>query len=154
MEHDRTTAALLCTDDPTPLGSRDSRSGERSERLWTPGGNLPGTSTRLSEMQAGWRDPSRFVLGHPLNPPHLLGPTMLLQLGAARAALPFCRRYAESFHCWWDDLGWVKLDPGTVERLVAGVTAEEESRTRDELCASRDAPILATLKATTRLRRG
>src|SRR5215469_12230519 len=27
---------------------------------------------RLSEMQAGWRDKSRFVLGHPFNPPHLI----------------------------------------------------------------------------------
>lgn len=26
----------------------------------------------LTEMQAGWRDPSRFVLGHPFNPPHLI----------------------------------------------------------------------------------
>jgi 3-hydroxybutyryl-CoA dehydrogenase len=26
----------------------------------------------LSETQAGWRDPSRFVLGHPFNPPHLI----------------------------------------------------------------------------------
>lgn len=26
----------------------------------------------LSEMQAGWTDPSRFVLGHPFNPPHLI----------------------------------------------------------------------------------
>ncbi|MEL7466217.1 MAG: 3-hydroxyacyl-CoA dehydrogenase NAD-binding domain-containing protein [Pseudomonadota bacterium] len=26
----------------------------------------------LSQMQAGWRDPSRFVLGHPFNPPHLV----------------------------------------------------------------------------------
>ncbi len=26
----------------------------------------------LSEMQAGWRDPARFVLGHPFNPPHLI----------------------------------------------------------------------------------
>jgi 3-hydroxybutyryl-CoA dehydrogenase len=27
---------------------------------------------RLRELQAGWRDPSRFVLGHPFNPPHLI----------------------------------------------------------------------------------
>ncbi|MBS0419670.1 MAG: 3-hydroxyacyl-CoA dehydrogenase [Proteobacteria bacterium] len=27
---------------------------------------------RLSEMQAGWRDPSRLILGHPFNPPHLI----------------------------------------------------------------------------------
>lgn len=26
----------------------------------------------LSEMQLGWKDPSRFVLGHPFNPPHLI----------------------------------------------------------------------------------
>lgn len=26
----------------------------------------------LSELQSGWRDPSRFVLGHPFNPPHLV----------------------------------------------------------------------------------
>ncbi len=26
----------------------------------------------LSELQAGWRDPSPFVLGHPFNPPHLI----------------------------------------------------------------------------------
>ncbi|MEM6578438.1 MAG: 3-hydroxyacyl-CoA dehydrogenase NAD-binding domain-containing protein [Pseudomonadota bacterium] len=26
----------------------------------------------LDQMQAGWSDPSRFVLGHPFNPPHLI----------------------------------------------------------------------------------
>lgn len=26
----------------------------------------------LTQMQAGWRDPARFVLGHPFNPPHLI----------------------------------------------------------------------------------
>jgi 3-hydroxybutyryl-CoA dehydrogenase len=26
----------------------------------------------LSEMQAGWKNPARFVLGHPFNPPHLI----------------------------------------------------------------------------------
>ncbi|MFJ4375298.1 3-hydroxyacyl-CoA dehydrogenase NAD-binding domain-containing protein [Pseudomonas japonica] len=26
----------------------------------------------LGEMQAGWKDPSRLVLGHPFNPPHLI----------------------------------------------------------------------------------
>lgn len=26
----------------------------------------------LTEMQAGWADPGRFVLGHPFNPPHLI----------------------------------------------------------------------------------
>lgn len=26
----------------------------------------------VSEMQAGWKNPSRFLLGHPFNPPHLI----------------------------------------------------------------------------------
>ena len=26
----------------------------------------------LSQLQPGWRDPGRFVLGHPFNPPHLI----------------------------------------------------------------------------------
>ncbi len=26
----------------------------------------------VSEMQAAWKDPSRFMLGHPFNPPHLI----------------------------------------------------------------------------------
>ena len=26
----------------------------------------------LSEMQAGWKNPSRLILGHPFNPPHLI----------------------------------------------------------------------------------
>ena len=26
----------------------------------------------VSEMQQGWKNPSRFVLGHPFNPPHLI----------------------------------------------------------------------------------
>ena len=26
----------------------------------------------LSQMQAGWQNPARFVLGHPFNPPHLI----------------------------------------------------------------------------------
>lgn len=26
----------------------------------------------VSEMQDGWKDPSRFILGHPFNPPHLI----------------------------------------------------------------------------------
>ncbi|MEM6406799.1 MAG: 3-hydroxyacyl-CoA dehydrogenase NAD-binding domain-containing protein [Pseudomonadota bacterium] len=26
----------------------------------------------VTEMQEGWKDPSRFILGHPFNPPHLI----------------------------------------------------------------------------------
>ncbi len=38
----------------------------------------------LSQMQPGWTDPSRFVLGHPFNPPHLI--PLVEVLGNARTA--------------------------------------------------------------------
>lgn len=38
----------------------------------------------LSEMQAGWKNPARFVLGHPFNPPHLI--PLVEVMGNARTA--------------------------------------------------------------------
>ncbi len=35
----------------------------------------------VSEMQTGWQDPSRFILGHPFNPPHLIPLVELLGNG-------------------------------------------------------------------------
>jgi 3-hydroxybutyryl-CoA dehydrogenase len=40
---------------------------------------------QLREMQAGWRDPSRLILGHPFNPPHLV-PLVELMGNEATAA--------------------------------------------------------------------
>ncbi|PWU29682.1 3-hydroxyacyl-CoA dehydrogenase [Pseudomonas sp. RW407] len=44
------------------------------EPLLKPGAIVASSASGLplSEMQAGWKDPSRFVLGHPFNPPHLI----------------------------------------------------------------------------------
>lgn len=174
----------------------------------------------LTELRAGWRDPSRLVLGHPFNPPHLIplvevmgdahavayarsfyesigkvtielkrevpghaanrlqaalwreaihlvtegvasvedvdkavafgpglrwaamGPTMLFHLGAGEGGLAeFCERYRDTFHGWWDDLGTARLDPPTVDRLVAGL----EGASVDDLSARRDALIAAYL---------
>lgn len=44
----------------------------------------------LTEMQAGWQDPSRFVLGHPFNPPHLI--PLVEVMGNARTADSVVRR--------------------------------------------------------------
>ena len=48
----------------------------------------------LREMQPGWSDPSRFILGHPFNPPHLIPLVELLanentQEGVLQAAESF-----------------------------------------------------------------
>nr|MBX2825521.1 3-hydroxyacyl-CoA dehydrogenase [Gammaproteobacteria bacterium] len=49
----------------------------------------------LSEMQGGWQTPSRFILGHPFNPPHLIPLVELLANDKTDAdVLPL----AESFY--------------------------------------------------------
>ena len=41
----------------------------------------------VKEMQAGWTDPSRFILGHPFNPPHLIPLVELLGNDATAAGV-------------------------------------------------------------------
>ena len=51
----------------------------------------------LSEMQLGWDDPTRFVLGHPFNPPHLI--PLVEVMGNERtddAAVRMAERFYES----------------------------------------------------------
>ncbi|MBT7329663.1 MAG: 3-hydroxyacyl-CoA dehydrogenase, partial [Oceanospirillaceae bacterium] len=187
----------------------------------------------VTEMQQGWRDPSRFILGHPFNPPHLIplvelvandqtaagvlesaeafykqvgkvtirvnrevpahvanrlqaalwkeaihlvstgvasvedvdkavwagpglrwaamGPHMLFNLGAGEGGMEeFCRRYADSFHRWWHDLGDVQLDAQTIAKLVAGAQHEAGGKNFAKLSSERDrliVNILSTNKA-------
>lgn len=50
----------------------------------------------LSEMQAGWRDPGRFLLGHPFNPPHLIPLVELLgNERTAEGVIDWTRRFYE-----------------------------------------------------------
>ena len=190
----------------------------------------------LTELQACWKDPSRLVLAHPFNPPHLIplvevmgnratadgvveaterfyqaigkvtirvrrevpghvanrlqaaiwreaihlvkegvvsvqdadkavwagpglrwaamGPTMLFHLGAGEGGLAsYCDRYADSFNRWWDDLGDLHLDAGTIKLLVEGMTEAAGGQSPADLSARRDALITAMQKATEELRR-
>ncbi|OCC06241.1 3-hydroxyacyl-CoA dehydrogenase [Labrys sp. WJW] len=78
----------------------------------------------LSEMQAGWKDPSRFVLGHPFNPPHLI--PLVEVMGNDRTAAGVVEA-AERFYA---DVGKVTIRvnrevPGHVaNRLQAAVWRE------------------------------
>ena len=49
----------------------------------------------VSEMQAGWLDPSRFILGHPFNPPHLIP---LVELVANDKTADGVLEHAEAFY--------------------------------------------------------
>jgi len=198
----------------------------------------------LSEMQIGWRSPSRFILGHPFNPPHLIplvellgndqthvdvlpiaeafyqelgkvtirvkrevpahvanrlqaalwreaislvvegvasvddvdkavwagpglrwaamGPHQLFHLGAGVGGLEeFCKRYGDSFHRWWDDLGDVRLTPDVVNELFRGVNEKSTERTNENAklivheneSSLRDELIVAMLESSNSIRR-
>ncbi len=49
----------------------------------------------LKDMQTGWQDPSRFILGHPFNPPHLI--PLVELLGNERTAAGTLEQ-AEAFY--------------------------------------------------------
>ena len=49
----------------------------------------------VSDMQQGWQDPSRFILGHPFNPPHLIP---LVELLANEHTAPGVLERAEAFY--------------------------------------------------------
>ncbi len=78
-----------------------------------------------------------------------MGPTMLFHLGAGEGGLAdFCRRYADSFNRWWDDLGEPRLGPEVATRLVDGVTEEAGPKSTEQLSAERDALVAAILRAS------
>ena len=78
----------------------------------------------LGQMQAGWADPARFVLGHPFNPPHLIP---LVEVMGNSLTAPEAVETAEAFYA---DLGKVTIRvnkevPGHVaNRLQAAVWRE------------------------------
>lgn len=78
----------------------------------------------LGQMQGGWADPARFVLGHPFNPPHLIP---LVELMGNDRTAPGVIEAADAFYA---DIGKVTIRvqkevPGHVaNRLQAAVWRE------------------------------
>ena len=78
----------------------------------------------VREMQAGWEDPSNFVLGHPFNPPHLIP---LVEVIGNELTAPEAIDAAEAFY---EDVGKVTIRvnkevPGHVaNRLQAALWRE------------------------------
>ena len=78
----------------------------------------------LGQMQGGWRNPSRFILGHPFNPPHLIP---LVELMANERTDDDVLDLAEAFYA---DVGKITIRvmkevPGHVaNRLQAAVWRE------------------------------
>lgn len=68
----------------------------------------------LGEMQAGWKRPSRFVLGHPFNPPHLIPLVEVLANDLTEAGV------AEKAERFYRDVGKITI---RVRREVPGHVA-------------------------------
>jgi carnitine 3-dehydrogenase len=68
----------------------------------------------LGEMQSGWENPTRFVLGHPFNPPHLIPLVEVLANSATSAGV------AEQAEDFYRDTGKVTI---RVQREVPGHVA-------------------------------
>lgn len=68
----------------------------------------------LSEMQEGWKNPARFVLGHPFNPPHLIPLVELMD--NERTA----KGVAEAAERFYNDIGKITI---RVRREVPGHVA-------------------------------
>ncbi len=96
------------------------------EGAMAPGAVLASSASglTLSQMQGGWGDPSRMILGHPFNPPHLIP---LVEVVANERTAPGVLERAEAFYA---DIGKVTIRlekevPGHVaNRLQAAVWRE------------------------------
>lgn len=78
----------------------------------------------LREMQEGWSDPARFILGHPFNPPHLIP---LVELLANQRTADGVLEHAEAFYeaCGKVTIRLHKEVPGHVaNRLQAALWRE------------------------------
>jgi carnitine 3-dehydrogenase len=92
----------------------------------------------LSQLQGGWRDPSRFVLGHPFNPPHLI--PLVEVMGNARTA----PGVVDAARAFYEAAGKVTIEvrrevPGHVaNRLQAALWREAISLVNDGVASVED----------------
>lgn len=89
----------------------------------------------LAEMQGGWADPARFVLGHPFNPPHLI--PLVEVLGNDRTA----NGVVDAARAFYESVGKVTIEvrrevPGHVANRLQAALWREAIHLVDEGVAS------------------
>lgn len=89
----------------------------------------------LAEMQGGWADPARFVLGHPFNPPHLI--PLVEVLGNDRTA----DGVVDAARAFYESVGKVTIEvrrevPGHVANRLQAALWREAIHLVDEGVAS------------------
>jgi 3-hydroxyacyl-CoA dehydrogenase len=78
----------------------------------------------------------------------VMGPTMLFHLGGGQGGIQhFMEHLSGPVAMWWKDLGgFTEWPAGSKETIVAGLTAETDGRTVDELAQMRDDVLLELVR--------
>src|SRR5262249_8216246 len=78
----------------------------------------------------------------------LMGPSLLFHLGGGQGGIQhFMEHLSGPVAAWWKDLGsFTEWPDGSKETIVAGVKAEADGRSVDELAAMRDDVLLELVK--------
>ena len=92
----------------------------------------------IKDMQAAWQDPSRFILGHPFNPPHLI--PLVELLGNDKTALDVLDIAAEFYeNCGKETIRVLKEVPAHVaNRLQAALWREAISLVAEGVASVED----------------
>jgi hypothetical protein len=76
-----------------------------------------------------------------------MGPTLLYHLGGGAGGIDhFFDQFTGPMTAWWKVLGNPSITPELRAKIVAGVKAEADGRSLEELSAERDAALMGLLK--------
>jgi 3-hydroxyacyl-CoA dehydrogenase len=78
----------------------------------------------------------------------VMGPSLLYHLGGGAGGIEhFFDQFTGPMQAWWKVLGNPTITPEIRQQMIAGVKAEADGRSLEELAAQRDATLIALLKS-------
>jgi 3-hydroxyacyl-CoA dehydrogenase len=78
----------------------------------------------------------------------VMGPSLLYHLGGGEGGIEhFFDQFTGPMQAWWKVLGNPAITPEIRKQMIAGVKAEAEGRTLEELAAQRDTALISLLKS-------
>jgi hypothetical protein len=77
-----------------------------------------------------------------------MGPSLLYHLGGGAGGIEhFFDQFTGPMQAWWKVLGNPTITPEIRQKMIAGVKAEADGRSLEELASQRDAALIALLKS-------
>jgi 3-hydroxyacyl-CoA dehydrogenase len=78
----------------------------------------------------------------------VMGPSLLYHLGGGAGGIEhFFDQFTGPMQAWWKVLGNPTITPEIRQKMIAGVKAEADGRSLEELASQRDAALIALLKS-------